>query len=202
MIQNMIFDMGQVLKRFSPELCIRPYLSDPADTEAIREACFSSPEWVELDRGTISYESALEIWKSRLPERLHEKLEQIIAGWHMTMTDIPQTNAILDALWERGYKIYLLSNVSVRFEQIRPIFPALSKMSGEVISSKEKLLKPDPRIYRILLDRYRLIPSECLFIDDSQANVEGARAVGMQAIRYDQDPAKLLRDLAGFGIGI
>ncbi len=202
MIQNIIFDMGQVLKHFDPDLCIRPYVSDPADAAAIQQTCFASTEWVELDRGTISYEQALENWKSRLPARLHPKVEQIITNWHLTMTDIPETNAILRRLWEMGYRIYLLSNVSVRFEQIRPIFPALSLMSGEVLSSYEKLLKPDPQIYTLLLDRYSLNPTECLFIDDVQANVEGARAVGMQAIRYDQDPAKLVADLTAAGIPI
>lgn len=202
MIRNIVFDMGQVLKRFDPDLCIRPYVTDPDDSAAIRRTCFESKEWVELDRGTVTYAQALEVWKSQLPTRLHPQVDQIIAGWHLTMTDIPETNAILRRLCKMGYKVYLLSNVSVRFAQIRPIFPAMALMSGEVLSSSEKLLKPDPRIYKILLDRYCLNPAECLFIDDSQANVEGARSVGMRAIRYDQDPGKLLGDLADAGIPV
>lgn len=202
MIRNIVFDMGQVLKRFDPDLCIRPYVTDPSDAAAIRRVCFDSPEWVKLDEGTLDYPQALEIWKSALPDRLHSKVDEIIENWHLAMTDIPETNEILRALWKAGYKIYLLSNVSVRFERIRPGFPALELMSGEVLSSAEKLLKPDPRIYRILLDRYGLIPSECLFIDDSQANTDGARAVGMRAVRYDQDPEKLISGLAAAGVKV
>lgn len=202
MIQNIIFDMGQVLKRYDPDLCIAPYISDKEDAWLIRNVCFTSGEWVELDRGTISYREAISRWKSRLPERLHGKVDEIIANWHRYMTDIPETGEIVRALWEKGYAIYLLSNVSVRFEEIRSFFPALAMMKGIVISSEEKLLKPDPKIYRILLDRYNLSPDECVFIDDAPANVSGAEAVGIHGIRFDMDAGKLIADLAGLGVTI
>lgn len=202
MIRNIIFDMGQVLKRYDPDLCISPYVTDREDAALIRGVCFGSAEWVELDRGTMTYEEAIPRWKSRLPERLHGQVDEIIANWHTTMTDIPETNEIVRALWEKGYAIYLLSNVGVRFEEIRAFFPALAMMKGIVISSEEKLLKPDPRIYRILLDRCALTPDECVFIDDATANVAGAQAVGMHGIRFDGDADKLISDLAALGVTI
>ncbi len=200
MIRNIIFDMGQVLKHYDPDLCIAPYITDKEDAALIRSACFASAEWIELDRGTISYEEAISRWKSRLPERLHGKVDEIIANWHLYMTDIPETNEIVRTLYQKGYAIYLLSNVSIRFEKIREFFPALALMRGIVTSAAEKLLKPDPRIYRILLERYGLTPDECVFIDDAPANVSGAEAVGMRGIRFDMDAKKLISDLAALGV--
>lgn len=202
MIRNIIFDMGQVLKRYDPDLCINPYLSDREDAALIRSVCFGSQEWIELDRGTISYEEAIDRWKSRLPGRLHGRVDVIIENWHQYMTDIPETNEIVRILCENGYAIYLLSNVSVRFAEIRKNFPSLARMKGIVISAEEKLLKPDLRIYQILLERYALNAGECVFIDDSQANVSGAQAVGMHAIRFDMDAGKLISDLRALGVTI
>lgn len=202
MIQNIIFDMGQVLKKYDPYACITPYVENPEDVELIRSQCFDSTEWQCLDAGTISYEEALAVWKKRIPERLAGTLDLIIENWDRYMTDLPGMCDLVRRLSEKGYCIYLLSNVSVRFERIRESFPALRYMKGAVLSACEKVTKPDRRIYEILLDRYQLDSARSVFIDDVQANVEGAESAGICGIRFDGDVASLISSLAELGVSI
>ena len=106
-------------------------------------------------------------------------------GWiHMIGDEIPGMYALECDLKAAGYKLYGLTNWSAEtFCQVRGkrIFTILD---GIVVSAEEKLLKPDPALYRILLDRWSLRAEECLFVDDNPANVIGARAVGMDAVPF------------------
>lgn len=202
MIRNIIFDMGQVLKKYDPYACITPYVENREDAERIYNSCFASPEWQRLDAGTIRYEDALAVWKKRIPERLAGNLESIIDNWDRYLPDLPETCDLVRRLSEKGYRLFLLSNVSVRFDRIRKSFPALEFMSGAVLSAYEKVTKPDRRIYEILLERYHLNPTESVFIDDVQANVDGAESVGIRGIRFDGDVKNLISCLSKLGVSI
>ena len=90
MIRNIIFDMGNVLRRFEPELCIRHYAADANDAALLNQVVFGSAEWLMLDRGTITYEEAENRWAARLPEHLQMRisisiglimLEMFMFGW-------------------------------------------------------------------------------------------------------------------------
>ena len=67
---------------------------------------------------------------------------------------------------------------------VRARYGIFDELDGMVVSGEEHLLKPDARIYRVLLSRYGLNAGESLFFDDNQSNVEGARAVGMESVRF------------------
>ena len=81
----------------------------------------------------------------------------------------------------------------------RPLYPFLDWFDGLVISGREGLVKPDAAIYRLLLERYGLRAEECLFIDDVERNIQGARAVGMQAVLFT-NPEQLALDLRHYGL--
>ncbi len=197
-----VFDMGRVLLNFDPMLCIAPYLSDPADQATIAEVAFASPEWKMLDAGTITDSEALDCWLSRLPQRLHPAMTDIFATWHRYMPEIPQMSALVRDLHSAGHPIYLLSNVSLRFEQLKKYFPTFRYLSGYVTSAAEQAVKPDAAIYQILLSRYGLTAEDCLFVDDLPANVEGARAVGMQGYVFDGDTDRLRATLIDMGVSL
>jgi 2-haloacid dehalogenase len=94
----------------------------------------------------------------------------------------------------------LITNFSrEKFAEARERFPFLKGFRDTVVSAHEKLLKPDPAIYRVLLERNGLEAARCLFIDDSPANVEGARSVGMRAVTFTS-PERLAADLASHGV--
>ena len=90
-----------------------------------------------------------------------------------------------------GYGIYLLSNANTRVMEQLSHAPALPFLDGYVISAEERLMKPDPAVYRLLCDRFKLEPEECLFVDDNADNCEGARVAGMHAFHYQDNIAEL-----------
>lgn len=197
-----VFDMGRVLLNYDPMLCIKPYLSEPADREEIARVAFASEEWKLLDAGKITDEEALSVWQSRLPARLHTKMAEIFENWHLHMPAIPQMTALVQDLHRAGYPIYLLSNVSLRFAKLREHYPVLSLMQGCVTSAEELVCKPDRGIYEILLGRYALNPEDCIFIDDQPANIQSAVALGMQGYVFDGDTNRLRSTLREMGVQI
>ena len=107
---------------------------------------------------------------------------------------------ILAELGERGVRRYALSNWSSEtFPIARPRYPFLEWFDGIVISGDVGVTKPDPAIYRYLLDRFGLQPGATAFIDDAEANVAVAADLGMQAIRFEDGPG-LRRDLVRLGL--
>ena len=195
-----VFDMGRVLLDFDPSLCIDPYLQDPADRDEIIRSAFASAEWKMLDEGTITEEEALAIWQERLPEHLREPMATIFENWHRYMPEIPAMCNLVRDLHAAGYPVYLLSNVSVRFKKLKRLFTIFPILDGYVASAEEQVCKPNSRIYEILLERYGLSAEDCIFVDDLPANVEGAKAVGMQGYHFDGDAEQLRRTLIEMGV--
>ena len=99
------------------------------------------------------------------------------------MFPLEQNIRILPELKKRGYKLYYLSNFPIDIiDEVRSGYFFFKYFTGGIISAEVKCSKPDIRIYEILLDKYSLIPSECLFIDDLHENVKGAENAGMSGI--------------------
>ncbi len=201
MIRNMIFDMGNVLRDFAPMRCILPYVQGE-DALLIREEMFGKEEWRMLDGGNITYEEAVSRCKRRLPERLHDTLDQIIAHWHEYMPEDPEMTEIVKALKQNGYRMYLLSNASVRFAVYKDRFEALKYFEGAIVSAFYHTLKPGEQIYRILFDTYRLKPEECFFIDDNKDNVDAGRKLGMEGHVFTGDKHALKAAFSAHGIRI
>ena len=197
-----IFDMGRVLLGFEPMRCIAPYVKAPFDRQLIARVAFASEEWGMLDEGMISEEEALASWKKRIPHRLHSALTKVFANWHLHMPELTEMTVLVQDLYRAGYPIYLLSNVSTRFEQIKKRFPALAYMKGCVLSSEEKVCKPEREIYQILLDRYSLKAEDCYFIDDNAVNIRVADLMGIRGHVFDGDHVKLRNKLRKMGVKI
>ena len=183
MIKNLIFDMGNTLLSFDPERYISLRVPDAQDADLLLRTTFRSAEWQRLDGGTLTAEDFLPMAIKKLPERLHAVARDILIlagppGW---LYRVPEAETLVAWLREKGCRLYLLSNASMRFFKYRNDYPVLSMLDGEVISAAEKLVKPDERIYRRLLEKYGLDPAACLFVDDLKANVEGARNCGIRA---------------------
>ena len=202
MIKHVVFDMGGVLINFDAVRYTARFVSDPADYELIRRELFRSVEWIQMDRGTISDEDAVKAVCSRLPERLHQAVQDILDNWHQ---DIPPLDGIYDLVKElsgKGYEIYLLSNTSKRFHSFRKNIPALEFFEGEYISADHHLVKPEPAIYQQFLSRFALNSEECVFIDDVPLNVEGAIRCGINGIVYHGNPDLLRRQLREMGVDV
>ena len=90
-----------------------------------------------------------------------------------------------------GYGIYLLSNASLRQHEYWPRIPASRYFDGTLVSADVKLVKPQPEIYLLLCQKFRLRPEECFFIDDSNYNIEGALNSGMSGAIFHGDMSQI-----------
>lgn len=203
MIRAIVFDMGNVLRDFNPYLATASYVTDEKDAQMVRETVFASPQWKMLDRGTITYEEAQEIWRAQLPQRLHEAMETVVAHWHEHMPEIPGMVDLTRKLKEKGYRLFLLSNASVRYEVFRELLDSLQYMEGAVVSAYYGYLKPEKELYQVLFDTYQLDPRECFFIDDQPLNIEAGEKLGMRGHVFDQnDVQALYRALRAAGVEV
>lgn len=198
MIRNIVFDMGNVLLRFDPQLFIeRAGVASEEDQKMIHKELFRSLEWVQMDRGTLMEPEALELLKPRLPERLHAALEELMLRWERPILPIPGMADFVRDCRRAGYGIYLLSNASKRLHSYWKSVPGHEYFDGEFVSADYQLLKPQQSIYRKFCEVFGLEASECLFIDDMPLNIEGAVTAGWQGVVFHdvEDLRKKAREM-------
>lgn len=184
MLNNIIFDFGNVLIDFRSVKILDHYNLSRADHELLNKAIFGSNEWLKIDAGELTEDEATEIFKKRLPERLHPQVEEIMQTWPAKVIFYPEMLDFMRKLHEQDYHLYALSNTGMRFANYLMNSKYGQFFEGEVFSAKEKLMKPGSGIYQTLIDRYNLNPSESLFIDDRPENIEAARKLGMHGFVF------------------
>ncbi len=195
-----VFDFGGVLLDWNPRYLYRKLLDD--DHEAVErflnEVGFS--EWnFRQDEGR-PFAAAVAELSEQFPQHADliraydERWEESIGG------EIRPTVEILYALKRAGHSLYGLSNWSAEtFRRIRHKHAFLDLFEAIVISGEVKVAKPDPRIYALLLDLVNRPAEECLFIDDSEANVAAASRLGFRTIRF-VSPEQLAGELRRLGL--
>lgn len=185
MIRNLIFDVGDVLVEYRWfEMLTRDYGLSEAEAKRIGEEMFDNEIWVQgLDGGRLSLEEAIHQYELKYPDDVD------VMGWFLgngeqMAVKRPEVWEKVVGLKQKGYKIYILSNYSDElFHQHTEGASFLDVLDGGVVSCQVKEIKPNRRIYEILLERYDLDPTECLFFDDRADNVEAARNLGFEAIQ-------------------
>ena len=184
MIKNVVFDFGGVLVDWNRRYLYDKYFGDVEKSKwFLDNVC--TLEWNnDLDWGMPFAESVKK--QSALFPEYADAIEAFDSRWLETIGgDIPGMYEYVKELKGRGVPLYGLTNWSTeKFNLIRGVYPVFGLLEGMVVSGEEHLLKPHPEIYRCLLDRYGLKAEESLFIDDNEANVQGALAVGMKGLRF------------------
>lgn len=195
MIKNYIFDMGNVLLSFDDDYLLSVYLDNDKDRKFVHKELIHSEEWARADRGDISEEELLESVLKRMPDRLKKSAREIYLNWHLLMKPIKGAKEYVEQLKNDGKNVYVLSNAPLRFAELEKIHSDMfSLFDGIVVSARERTVKPEDKIYQILLSRYSLNPAECYFYDDLEANVEGARRNGIDGEIFKGDFTKYLRE--------
>jgi len=202
MIRNILFDMGNVLLRFDRQEFLDRLDVSEEDKELLLQEVFLSKEWVEMDRGTLREDTAEPIMCARLPEHLHSAVHQLTSCWDLPILPMEDMAELVKELKEAGYGIYLLSNASVRQRAYWPRVPGSEYFDGTLISAEEGIMKPDPEIYRLCLNRFGLKAEECFFIDDVQANIEGAAACGIAGAVFRSNAGLLRCQLQEAGVKV
>jgi 2-haloacid dehalogenase len=181
-VNAVVFDVGNVLYGWDPDsFLVRQIADDEARLRFVED--IGLWEWHDTLDGGRDFREAADELSGKFPEYAH-----LISAWGdrfgETISDpVPGMHEIVEELDARGVPLFAITNFSADFwtpfaEREQAFF---SRFRDIVVSGQEKLLKPDPAIYYLALDRFRVKPAEALFIDDREINVEGARAVGMEA---------------------
>lgn len=181
MIKNVIFDMGNVLLHYDPEVVLNHYCKTETSKDIIRKELFEGPEWIMGDRGILKNAERYEPVSKRVPKEYHEELKNCIDGWHICLEPVAGGKEFCLSLKEKGYHIYILSNADNTFHDFFPRFGQEEWFDGVVVSSDIKMIKPEPYIYQYILTHYQLNPEECFFIDDREDNVAAARDAGIDS---------------------
>jgi putative hydrolase of the HAD superfamily len=182
MIKNIIFDLGNVLISFKPSEYFDKNNYPLSIKAAILSDIFGSKEWLMLDNGEITTSEAIDAiaTKSSLSKK---EIAHIFNLRTDLMFPLDSNVRLLPELKKRGFRLYYLSNFPLDiFEEIRTGYYFFKYFDGGLISAEAKFSKPDIGIYNILLEKYSLVPNECLFIDDIEVNVRAAQALGMKGI--------------------
>ena len=184
MIKNVIFDIGNVLTDFR----WAEFLADKGFSEEeirrIAKASVLSPVWPELDRGVWSFEEVMAGFVKNDPGMEEE--------FHRAYDDMTDIVTIRDyaiewvkSLKKQGFSVYFLSNFSQKIEkECEKALVFRKEMDGGILSWKDKLIKPDPEIYKLCLTRFGLKPGESVFVDDTAVNVEAANELGIHGIVF------------------
>jgi epoxide hydrolase-like predicted phosphatase len=182
MIKNIVFDLGNVLISFRPS----EYFDKKGYPENIKSKIltdiFASKEWRMLDSGEINTREAIEsiALNSSLKK---EEIAHIFNLRTDLIYPIDQNVLLLPELKKQGFRLYFLSNFPIDiFEEVKTDYYFFRYFDGGLISAEAKSSKPDSRIYEILLERYKIIPEETLYIDDIEMNVKTAESLGMKGL--------------------
>ncbi|MDR2647867.1 MAG: HAD family phosphatase [Oscillospiraceae bacterium] len=192
--KNIIFDMGGVLLSFSWDELHQEYFSafSSAQLSQIDDALVHSGIWNRMDRGDLDEQQTIDAACARLPQVFHAAIDHMVKTYLDFMPVIHATNDYARELKAQGFGIYLLSNAPYAFHRVKRRIPCFDCFDGVFASCDVRLLKPQREIYLCFLERFNLDAKDCFFVDDTQANIDGAAAVGIAGHCFaDRDITKL-----------
>jgi putative hydrolase of the HAD superfamily len=184
MIKNVVFDVGMVLADFR----FREYMTDLGFSDEVIEKfvekVINSQHWVDMDNGLVDDAKAIDFFKKELPGYDKEH-DAFWAGIADIIREYDYSEPLVLELKEKGLKVFVLSNYPDKLSDLHwPKFRFLPHVDGYIISSKEKMMKPDPEFYKLLEKRFGIDLKESIFVDDRKINIEAAKNLGMTGILF------------------
>jgi len=197
--RGVLWDVGNVIVDWSPRRLFLKIFKEPAACDRFLSSVCTMAWHMETDRGVPPEDNT-----RRLIDRFPGHEAEIGAWWdrwdEMFDGAIPQTEAAMAALAARDVPQFGLTNMwSGTWSFVQSLSPAFGHLRATVVSADEGMIKPDPAIFRLALDRTGMAPADLLFIDDSPVNIEAARALGFHVHRFE-DPDALIPALVGHGL--
>lgn len=199
MITTIIFDIGNVLADFDWEKHFRSFGFAEEIYERLGKATVKSPMWNEFDRGVMSEEEIVQGFVENDPG-IEEEIRMAVRDIGAMVFHNDYAIPWIQELKGKGYRCLYLSNFSERgHRECTEALDFLPYMDGGILSYQEKIIKPMPEIYQLLIDRYHLTPQECVFMDDTVRNLEAAEKFGIHTIHF-KNKAQAVEELRKLGV--
>jgi len=182
---NIVFDLGGVVVTWQPKEIIARVFAEPDVQATIYAEIIEHPDWLALDRGTLSpaHATARAAIRTGLSE---SEIAHFLSQVPPALIAIPDTVSLLYRLRDRGHLLFCLSNIQhASIEHLEAAYLFWEVFSGRVFSCRIQLLKPEPQIYAHLLETHRLKAEESVFVDDSPANLSAAARFGIRTVKFD-----------------
>lgn len=181
MVKNVIFDIGNVILNFDLNYILPKFTKNSDEQDFIVDNIINSPEWLGyslIDTGYITKENAIAIVQDRTNHKNDNLIESFWNNYNNYSLVDNRVIELIKNLKLQGYRIYLLSNINEHTFINVEKSGLFDIVDGYVLSYKEHQVKPYVAIYETLLNRYELMASECLFIDDNEKNIKTAQELG------------------------
>jgi 2-haloacid dehalogenase len=199
-IHAIVFDFGGVLINWDPHKLFDKYFegNSKAVDAFMEEIGFMS--WnLSQDKG-YPFDQAVQDLSASFPQYAR-LIHAYDVEWEESITGIiPETVDILYRLKSSGLRLFGLTNWSAeKFSLVRQKYPFFKLFEEIIVSGEVKIIKPDPAIFHILLQKHQLRPEECLLVDDTPKNVTSAREIGFRTHLFT-NPSRLEQELASMGL--
>ena len=180
---DIILDMGNVLLEWNKDKILQGVSDTKKDYLILDKTIFQSGLWERLDLGTMTREELVLKVVSMIGRTYQKKVEEVIWNWPSYIDIYREVFPVLSELKKKGHRIFVLSNTSKVFydlldEQLSPLKEVLD---GFVLSCDIKAIKPDLAMFKNILDKYQLDPTNCVFLDDIEDNTSAAQKLGIKA---------------------
>ncbi len=184
-MENIIFDVGQVLVKYDWETYLDSFNFPEEERDRIAKAVFMSNVWNERDRSSEDEQYYVEQMVKAAPEYEND-IREVMRRSDETIKKTDYADTWVKYLKNQGYHVYILSNYATdTLERTGDKLTFLKYVDGAVFSCQVKQIKPEPAIYKTLIERYNLDPQKSVFLDDRAENCEAARKRGIHAIQFE-----------------
>ncbi len=199
MITTIIFDIGNVLADFAWEAHYRKFGFSEEIFERLAKATVKSSMWNENDRGVLSDEELMQGYIDNDPQ-IEAEIRTALSDVSTIVIRNDYAIPWIQQLKGKEYRCLYLSNFSRKAHaECVEALDFIPYMDGGILSYQEKIIKPMPEIYQLLIDRYDLTPEECVFLDDTQKNLDAAEKFGIRTIHF-QNQAQAVEELRKLGV--
>lgn len=195
---NIIFDIGNVIVRWQPFEVIKEVFPQTDAKEFFKKMY---PVWQKLNLGKISIKDALTLYTGEL-EIEEAKIAYLLHKLQSHQVTFPDSLALLQELKKNGYNLFSITdNIKEFVEFHRKNSEFFQYFKDVIVSSDIGVLKPDKRIFEYLLNKHNLLPETCIFIDDLDLNIEGARNADIDGILFT-NAISCRKELQKFGVSV
>lgn len=180
---NIILDMGNVLLEWNKDKILQGVSDTKEEYLILDKAIFQSGLWLKLDLGTMDREGLVLKIVSMIGSTYQKKVEEVIWNWSSYIDIYTEVFPVLSELKKKGHRIFVLSNTSKVFYDLleEQLSPLKELLDGFVLSCDIKAIKPDLAMFKEILDKYQLDPTNCVFLDDIEDNTIAAEKLGIKA---------------------